>query len=236
MKKSVIYKITSPSGRYYIGKTIDFNARMANYRSLKGIGQNAIHASILKYGWHNHTVQILEEASPEKLNDLEIKYIKELNSFSRNNPMGLNLTRGGDGALGRKDSEEVKKKRAAKHIGLKRSDETKKLMSESKKGKIPIAATLPRTKKQLYHSKYGNIGRKKSTETLEKELSTKLKNFLSKFGGILQIDLKGNLIKEWHMLPGYVAKQNNIDTSYMFKILKSNPAKPAKGYYWKYKK
>lgn len=235
MKKSVIYKITSPSGRYYVGKTIDFRTRMATYKNLKGVGQNIIHASIIKYGWENHIVEILEEAPPEKLNELEIKYIKELNSFSRDNPMGLNLTRGGDGALGRKDSEETKKKRAEKHIGSKRSEETKKLMSEKKKGKIPLASTLPRTEKQLYHAKYGNLGRKKSAEESEKELNTKLKKFLDQFGGILQIDLSGNVVKEWRMLPMHVAREKNICCKYLYKALKSDRLKIVKGYHWRYK-
>lgn len=235
MKKAVIYKITSPSGKYYIGKTVDFDSRMTNYKNLNNTQQKAIHASILKYGWDTHIVEILEESTPERLNELEIEYIKKHNSFSGDNPLGLNLTRGGEGSLGRKDSEEVKRKRAERHRGSKRSEETRKLMSERKKGKVPFASTLPRSEKQLYHVKFGNIGRKKSKETIQKEFNTRLINFLNKFGGVLQIDLEGNVVREWQMLPKHIAKQVQVDDSYFLTTLKSNGTKAAKGFFWIYK-
>ena len=208
---------------------------MTNYKSLNCHQQKAIFASIVKYGWENHTVEILEEASPEKLNELEIKYIKEHRSFKGDNPLGLNLTKGGEGSLGRRDSDEVKKKRASKHIGTKRSSEAKKLMSEKKKGIIPCAAKLPRSEKQLYHLKFGNLGRKKSDEAAQKELNTKLVNFISKYGGILQYTLDGDLVKEWQMLPKHVAKELKMDDSYLRSILKSPTIKTAKGFIWKFK-
>lgn len=235
MKRAVIYKITSPSGKLYIGKTVDFDSRITNYRNLNCHQQKAIYASILKYGWENHTVEILEESNPDKLNELEVKYIREYNSFKRDNPLGLNLTRGGEGSLGRKDTDEVKKKRANKHIGTKRSSEARRLMSDKKKGKVPFASTLPRSEKQLYHSKFGNLGRKKSKEAAQKEMQTKLANFLNKFGGILQYTIDGRLVKEWQMLPKQVAKEVKLDDSYLLTVLKSTTKKTAKGFLWKFK-
>lgn len=234
MKKSVIYKITNPSGKIYIGKTIDFHNRMNSYQSLNNKSQKAIHASILKYGWDNHKVDILEECEPHKLNEFEIYYIKKYNSFSKKNPNGLNLTEGGEGTIGRKDTIETKIKRAEKHIGSKRSEETKKLMSVLKKGKIPYASKLPRSEKQLYHIKYGSLGKKKSEETLKMELDTKLKNFLSKHGGVLQINKDGDVVKEWLILPKHIAKSINYDDSALLKALK-NPSKTVQGFHWKYK-
>lgn len=235
MKRAVIYKITSPSGKYYIGKTVDFDSRMAAYRNLNSTQQKAIHASILKYGWENHLIEILEEATPENLGQLEIKYIKELDSFSADNPLGLNLTRGGDGTPGRIDTKETIEKRAEKHRGSRRSEESKKLMSERKKGKIPFASTLPRTEKQLQHLKFGNIGRKKAEKSIEKEKATKLVKFLNTYGGILQIDLEGKVIKEWEMLPKHIAEQIQVDASSFLAALKSNLTKTSKKCFWKYK-
>lgn len=234
MKKSVIYKITNPTGKIYIGKTNNFCNRMNSYKNLNNKSQKAIHASIIKYGWDLHTVEILEEAEPEKLNNLEKYYIKKYSSFSKYNPNGLNLTEGGEGTMGRKDNIETKIKRAEKHIGSKRSEETKKLMSDLKKGKVPYASKLPRSEKQLFHIKYGSIGKKKSEETLKKELETKLKNFLPKHGGIVQINYDGTIVKEWFILPKHVAKTIKYDDSAFLKALK-NPTKTVKGFYWKYK-
>lgn len=216
--KGVIYKITSPTGRIYIGKTVNFEKRMRRYKRNDKTGQKIIESSIEKYGWENHKVEIIDHAPIEHLNELEIKYIKELDTFNFDNSNGMNLTRGGEGSF-----------------GAKRSDETKKLMSERKKGKIPIAASLPRSEKQLNHIKYGNIGRKRTKEAGEKKFKTELDKFINKHESILQIDLKGEIVKEWVMVPKYVAIENDIDPSYLLKALKYRTT-PCKGYYWKYKK
>jgi group I intron endonuclease len=234
MQKSVIYKITSPTGKIYIGKTIHFTNRMTSYRNLNNPQQLIIHSSIIKHGWENHKVEILEETTPDKLSDLETKYIAEYKSYHYDNPLGMNLTKGGDGAIGRVDSPEVRIKRAQKLIGSKRSETTKKLMSDLKKGKAPIASTLPRSEKQLHHIKYGNIGRKVSQESIKKNLQTKLDNFLKQYGGIIQYDLGGNFIKEWQMLPKHVANCISIDDAYFNKVLKKGNIKCA-GYLWTYK-
>lgn len=81
MKRAVIYKITSPTGRIYIGKTVDFVNRMTSYRNLNNHQQPLIHSSIAKYGWENHQVEVLEESTPEELINLEITYIKQYNSY-----------------------------------------------------------------------------------------------------------------------------------------------------------
>jgi hypothetical protein len=145
----------------------------------------------------------------------------------------MNLTRGGDGSIGRKDSEEVKTKRAQKLVGSKRSKATKQLMSDLKKGKVPAAALLPRSEKQLQHSRYGNLGRKKLPEALKKEMQTKLRNFLQIYGGVLQHSVDGTLIKEWQLLPKHIAKSLCIDDSHLSKCLKSG--KKCHGYIWTYK-
>ncbi len=233
MKTAVIYKITNPTGRIYIGKTIDFTNRMTSYRNLNNPQQLIIHSSILKHGWENHQVEILEESIPENLNDLEIEYIKIHNSYHYENPLGMNLTRGGEGAIGRVDSIEVKAKRAQQLIGSKRNEDTKKRMSDLKKGKAPIASTLPRSKKQLDHLKYGNIGKKRSLKTIEKKLQTQLDKFLEQHGGIIQYSLDGIFIKEWYLLPKHIANIMDMDNSYFNKALKLG--KKCCGYLWTYK-
>jgi hypothetical protein len=107
-------------------------------------------------------------------------------------------------------------------------------MSDLKKGKTPIAATLPRSEKQLHHIKYGNIGRKVSQDSIKKNLQTKLDNFIKQYGGVVQCDLDGNFIKEWQMLPKHIAKSINIDDSHFNKILREGSRKCA-GYLWNYK-
>jgi group I intron endonuclease len=236
-KIGYIYKITNPSGRIYIGKTININARISAYTNCKKSisQQKIIYNSILKYGWKSHSFEIIESTSIDLLNDLEKEYIKRYNSYHYTNPDGMNLTLGGDGAFGRKDSEDTKRKRADKHIGSKRSENTKKIMSELKKGKIPYAATLARSEKQIQHIKYGNIGRKRKSETNDKTLITLNTKLIENHGGILQYDKNtGELIKEWNIIIKEISKKLNIDASAISKCL-SGKKPSAYNYIWKYK-
>lgn len=68
--KSGIYKITSPSGRYYVGQSVDLKRRESEYRSLfdKIKNQPKLYNSIVKYGWEAHHLDIIEYCSEEELN------------------------------------------------------------------------------------------------------------------------------------------------------------------------
>jgi group I intron endonuclease len=136
-KIGYIYKITNPSGCIYIGKTIRLKDRISKYKYCSGIEkQRIIYNSIKKYGWEYHIFEIIEETKDlNKLSDLEIFYINKFNSYSHANEKGMNLTLGGDGTIGRIESEEVKIKRANSNRGGKRTEKTKYLMSITKKGK-----------------------------------------------------------------------------------------------------
>lgn len=71
MKQIGIYKITSPVGRVYIGQTIDFIKRKSHYKNLKRDCQIRLYNSILKYGWSNHSIILIESCSLELLNERE---------------------------------------------------------------------------------------------------------------------------------------------------------------------
>lgn len=98
---SVIYKITSPTGLIYIGQTIDFKRRMSRYKSQGAKGQTALNNSLLKYGFENHTIEILEEVEKESLFEKEIFYINKFNSVKE----GLNIHKGGKGGRTWQDSD-----------------------------------------------------------------------------------------------------------------------------------
>lgn len=74
----------------YIGQSIDIDDR---YRQHKGMyGSLLIYEDFQKLGFENFTFEILKKCTKEELNDLEVYYIKEYNTFW---PNGYNLTRGG---------------------------------------------------------------------------------------------------------------------------------------------
>lgn len=235
VKIGYIYKITSPTGRGYVGKTTRLNNRISYYRNNNKGGQKILDSSIEKYGWDQHKFEIITESPVEQLSELEIKYIKEHNTFHYDNDSGMNLTRGGGGRLGVKSSKETIDKQVAKRIGTKRSDATKKLMSDLKKGKAPLCASNPKTEYFLQRVREANVGRIVSKHEVDKRKQTRLNRLIEQHESILQIDIEGNIIKEWQILPKDIAKCFNAYDTNILKCL-NNKTEKGLGYIWKYKK
>lgn len=155
MKKIIgIYKITSPTGKIYIGQSIDIQRRFNEYKKNKGCSvATRLYHSLKKYGFENHTTEILIECDASELNDKEIYFIEKYQSF--NTEHGMNLHSGGNN---HKVSDETRKKQRLSHLG-----------------KIPwnkglTKKTDPRLKKQgLSHSK--KMKGKKHTEETKLKMS-----------------------------------------------------------------
>lgn len=131
--KGYIYKITNPSGKIYIGQTIDLKVRKNKYKYLNCKNQTRLYKSLLKYGWENHIFEVLETidlVNDGDLNILEVKYIEEYNCFIK----GLNCTLGGQGGSGKVYSEESKLKMRNSQLGKKQSEETINKRVKSLKG------------------------------------------------------------------------------------------------------
>jgi hypothetical protein len=94
----VIYKITSPSGRVYVGQTTRLKKRIEDYKFRSRIFDRTsiVSNSIKKYGWDAHVFEVIEEVDNSLLNEREIYWIATLNTFVEDNPMGMNMTRGGE--------------------------------------------------------------------------------------------------------------------------------------------
>lgn len=102
----IIYKITSPSNRIYVGQTNDFNKRLFSHKhSIKKKKTNNVILinSFRKHGFDEHVFEIIEECDDNVLNEREIFWIKELNTFNGDNPFGMNMTLGGEGQKGKLD-------------------------------------------------------------------------------------------------------------------------------------
>lgn len=115
-KMGVIYKITSPSDKVYIGKTYDLRKRINAHKCTAKSGKNLIlHNSIRKYGWDAHTLEVIEEVEEYLLDEREMFWIKELKTYCYENNMGMNMTKGGDGQrstwMHRTDLREAQSKR-----------------------------------------------------------------------------------------------------------------------------
>ena len=66
-----IYKITSPSGKVYIGQSINILVRKAKHSNKPDIRQPKLYNSLMKYTFQNHKFEILQECKAEELDKLE---------------------------------------------------------------------------------------------------------------------------------------------------------------------
>ena len=160
-----IYKITSPSGKVYVGQSTSIKKRFQGYKRMNCEKQPKLFNSLKKYGYDKHKFEILCECSIEELNEKE-RYYQDL--YSVLNGKGLNcvLTKSSDryvvisketrlkmsiASKGRIVSEEtrIKKsiitknqsietkiKRAISNTGKKRTQYTKDIMNAKKRALI----------------------------------------------------------------------------------------------------
>jgi len=127
-----IYMTTNNiNGKKYIGQST-FN-RITNWVNYLGSGVH-LKRSIKKYGKENFSREIIAIAySKDELNQLEIEFIKNHNAVESDDY--YNLVGGGNTNVGFHFhlSEESRKKISIAKTGVKKTEETKRRMSESKK-------------------------------------------------------------------------------------------------------
>lgn len=164
MEKKVIcgiYKITSPSGRVYVGHSKDIKSRWVSYKRLACKKQTRLYKSLTKYGSENHTFEIIEECEFEQLNIRE-RYWQDCYNVIGRRGLNCNLT----------NTNELK---------LIHSENTIKKLREARKGKVCSEETISKIRDF-------QKGRKHTQET-KKQMSTSqlgYKNHQSKL--VLHLD------------------------------------------------
>lgn len=117
----VIYLLTAPDGRRYVGRTVDFPRRMRQYRNHGGHGKVGV--AIAEHGWESFSVSIIARGiSDEALPRYELACIALLKP-----ELNLSTQRGGR---------------------LRHSESTKRKMSEAKRGKSRAPFT-PETRARM---------------------------------------------------------------------------------------
>lgn len=148
LKHMIIYKITNKiNNKSYVGQTTQKISERWRKHLKSTTKCTAMHNAIQKYGKESFTVEIVCTCiSKEDLNEKESYYIKLFNTLS---PHGYNLKEGGSTNFYSHEarlrmSESTKGEKAYwygvrgkdnPNFGLKRSDETKKILSDLYKGK-----------------------------------------------------------------------------------------------------
>jgi len=163
-----IYKIISPTGKIYIGQSVDIKFRWKQHRVDCHIGK--LKNSIKKHGFDNHTFEILEECSIELLNERE-RYWQDFYDVLGPNGLNLILTNTSDKKLvhsnetkeklrtfntGKKHSDETKKKCSVKSTGFKHSLESKEKISKTQKGKVYSEEVLASKRLNVYTQDWKN--------------------------------------------------------------------------------
>lgn len=195
-----IYKIVNKITQdQYIGSAIDLDRRKK--RHIYELNKNVHHSRYLQNAWNYygseqfefHIIEIVEHKN--KLLEREDFYLKLLNPK-------YNTMREVKSHIGVKRSDETKKKMVLAHTGKKHSTETKE--------KIRILTT----------------GVKQSKETIEKRMQCQ-------FNSILQCDKNGSVIKEWKSAT-HAEQEEGFKRKSIYRCLWGD-RKTYKDFIWKYK-
>lgn len=200
-----IYKITSPSGRIYIGQSLDIEKRFRHYKYMKCKKQVRLYASFVKYGVDKHIFEIVFECDASELNNKEREFQDFYNVTS---DKGLNCDLVSSFNAPKKRSEYTKSKiseasRGNKNwLGKNHSEESKILMS-----KIQIARNVKMSDAQKLHLSNINKGKRASEETKKilRERSAKAKVVLNTENGIFHYSVR-------EVSETYGLKQNTLIT------------------------
>ena len=229
-----IYRITSPTGKIYIGQSWDIKKRWQAY---KGINPQRdvkyLYHSLRKYGWINHTSEVifvLLNPTQEDLNYFEVYFWKQ--HKVRGDEM-LNLRKPGKAS---RHTEETKKKvsesKKGQRKGIKFTDEHKRRIGESQKGKF----ISEETRKKL---SVANKGKKLTEEQRNKiSLASKgkphSKQHVAKFKiPIIQSALDGTFIKRWDSAKDIMTALSMSHTNSIRQCCKGS-RESALGFIWKY--
>lgn len=155
----VIYKITSPIGKVYIGRTNNFSERMIQHKhcALTKKYNNSLYKAIRKYGWDNMIKEVICQVDSSQAKKIEEEFIKTYNSVKK----GYNdtyLGAGGDIWEGRKDTKEymlwiekMKKVNAGENNGMfgkNHSNSSKQLQKEKAIGRYSLDWFINRNGKE----------------------------------------------------------------------------------------
>lgn len=186
-----IYKITNPLLQVYVGQARDIFGRFHTYqrKEFRSMGVKLAN-SIKKFGTDNHFYEIIEECSINELDNREKYWIKTLNVKLN----GLNSTIGGNGLI-------------------QHSEESKKAISEAKKGKpSPLRGRTRSFKGRISPTK----GYKRSKKSIQSQIQ-KMKGTEQKGRGVKCLITK----KEW-ISASQCAKEKNVSVTTIFNWVKNN--------------
>lgn len=240
-----IYKITSPSGRVYIGQSWNIRQRRNYYSRVKCKNQIVLYNSILKYGWESHSFDVIHEL-PEDVEQV-IMDAYECLYMDQYKECGVTLINMKGGGLGGKLSQEIKTKIGNKHKGRVLSEEHKKKCSISLSGRKITDETRNKMSAAQKGRKSWNKGRGNNiiyTPELRNKIGlAKIGKPISQFQKeallksivipVVQLTIDGVFLKEWASAKE-AERQTGVLSQNISQVCKGK-YKSSGGYKWKYK-
>lgn len=194
-------------------------------------------SAIKKYGWDNFEHEIIaENLTEQEAKDMEIQLISDHNTTDRE--IGYNITLGGESGNGIILSQEARQKISIANKGHPTSKETRDKISKAHKGKIGLRGrdspnygrkATEETKRLLSIS---HSGEKHRLYGKSQPKETRDKIGVSKSIQVVQLDLNGNLIREWKSLTN--AKEEGFQDSKISSCCKGKRL-THRNYVWMYK-
>lgn len=211
-----IYKITSPSGKVYIGQSWDIERRFKkNYRSVSLCkNQRKLHESFTRFGISSHSFSVCHElpcdVSQEVLDQYELFY---LSTFKELRFEMLNIRNaGGRGKHSPETIQRMKGVAGKWMLGKKDSEEARLNKSLAAKGK-------PKPARSAIHSLRISLANKGKRDSVMKAVS--------------QYSLEGIWIRDWESIKD-ANRGLKINSSNIVSVCKSD-RNHAGGFIWKYK-
>lgn len=250
----LVYVVTNrTSGKSYVGVTsglVDDRWNQHVYSALKLDSQYAIHRALRKHGVDAFRVDVVETCDDYgELIEAEKDWISWLGTYEN----GYNMTRGGEGTLGNRGNLGKKKSvetRAKMSVAARsRSEETKRKLSESLRGKRHSVETKEKISKTLTGKNLTDEHRKNIRDALndssliEKNRTAHLRENLSEDTLRKISEASSRSIEQIDPETGEVLRVfNRIRDASEFVGVKSNSithvlkgrSKTCRGYFWKY--
>lgn len=217
-----IYKITSPSGKIYIGQSNNVFYRFSVYKKVRFTKcQTRLYRSFVKNGVENHIFEIIEECEESFLNERE-RYWQDFYNVTGN--MGLNCrlttTKDKSGFL----SKETRLKISLSQKGKIIPEWQREIIRKSATGRVKSEETKAKFRASLKGRKYPKeYGIKISAALLSAEIGKE----------VFQYDKKNNFLRRYFNVCQAVRDNRYSNNSNIYSVA-NGLRKTAYGFIWKW--
>lgn len=153
-----VYKITSPSGKNYIGSSVNYKKRLTQYKGTGAKTQTILYNSFAKHGFDNHVFEIVELCTKENVLEKEY-YYGSLYKVLGEKGLNCKLPKFGD------KYQNTRQETIDKMKAWKPSEDTIAKMKAAQTKRAKEQPVSDETKQKLREA---NLGKKASDETKKK--------------------------------------------------------------------